>query len=169
MHAFLTTFTALALLAVAFPSQAQAQCPVCTVAVAAGVGMSRYLGIDDTVSGVWMGALTIITALWMVKWLESRKIRFMFRRPLIVIATFLLTVWPLYGMKLVGNPLNMLWGVDKLLLGMTAGTVVYIVAAFLDELARILNNQKVFVPFQRVIIPVVLLAFSSLVFYLLTK
>lgn len=116
-----------------------------------------------------MGALTIITALWMVKWLESRKIRFMFRRPLIVIATFLLTVWPLYGMKLVGNPLNMLWGVDKLLLGMTAGTVVYIVAAFLDELARILNNQKVFVPFQRVIIPVVLLAFSSLVFYLLTK
>jgi hypothetical protein len=32
-------------------------CPVCTIAVAGGVGLCRYLGIDDLISGSWIGAL----------------------------------------------------------------------------------------------------------------
>jgi hypothetical protein len=32
-------------------------CPVCTIAVAGGVGLCRYLGIDDLISGAWIGAL----------------------------------------------------------------------------------------------------------------
>jgi len=163
--ALLTLFIA----GLAVPVSVQAQCPVCTVAVAAGVGMSRYLGIDDTVSGVWMGALTFITALWVVKWLESKKIWFWFRRPIIIIAMFVLTIWPLQSIGMIGNPLNTLWGIDRLLLGMLAGAVAFIVASFIDTLARITNHDKVLVPFQKVIFPVTILALTSGIFYVLTR
>jgi hypothetical protein len=34
------------------PFMAKAVCPVCTIAIASGVGLCRYLGIDDLVSGL---------------------------------------------------------------------------------------------------------------------
>ncbi|HRZ29924.1 MAG TPA: hypothetical protein P5052_04275 [Candidatus Paceibacterota bacterium] len=34
------------------PFTSQAVCPVCTVAIASGVGLCRYLGIDDLISGL---------------------------------------------------------------------------------------------------------------------
>lgn len=37
-------------------AKAQAVCPVCTVAVGTGVGLSRWLGVDDTITGLWLGA-----------------------------------------------------------------------------------------------------------------
>ncbi len=34
------------------PFVTKAVCPVCTVAIASGVGLCRYLGIDDLISGL---------------------------------------------------------------------------------------------------------------------
>jgi len=34
-------------------------CPVCTIAVTAGVGLSRWLGVDDLISGLWVGGLLV--------------------------------------------------------------------------------------------------------------
>ena len=39
-----------------FAIPAKAICPVCTVAVGAGIGLSRWLGIDDSITGLWIGA-----------------------------------------------------------------------------------------------------------------
>jgi len=36
-------------------NQVFAVCPVCTVAAGAGVGLSRWLGIDDIIIGLWVG------------------------------------------------------------------------------------------------------------------
>lgn len=169
MFYFLILLTVITAIGLVLPLSVQAQCPVCTVAVAAGVGMSRYLGIDDTVSGVWMGALTFITALWVVKWLETKKIWFWFRRPIVVIAMFILTIWPLQSIGMIGSPLNTLWGIDRLLLGMLAGAVAFMIASFIDAVVRISNQDKVIVPFQKVIFPVIILAVTSLIFYFLTR
>jgi len=49
------------------PSYALAVCPVCSIAVAGGVGLSRWLGIDDTISGIWIGGLIISLAIWCEK------------------------------------------------------------------------------------------------------
>jgi len=35
-----------------FAEKALAVCPICTVAVGAGVGLSRWLGIDDTINWI---------------------------------------------------------------------------------------------------------------------
>jgi len=42
--------SAFALLCIPFVSYAT--CPVCTVAIASGLGLCRYIGIDDVVSGL---------------------------------------------------------------------------------------------------------------------
>ena len=52
---------------------AYAVCPVCALAVGAGLGLSRYLGIDDAVSGIWAGALVISISFWFVDWLRKKN------------------------------------------------------------------------------------------------
>ena len=44
-------------LAVCLPAYANPACAVCTVAVAASLEIARYFGVDDSVVGVWAGAL----------------------------------------------------------------------------------------------------------------
>jgi hypothetical protein len=52
---------------------AKAVCPVCIVAVGAGLGLSQYLGIDDTISGVWIGGLTAAVAAWTINWFNKKN------------------------------------------------------------------------------------------------
>jgi len=55
MLALIIAFTTL-ILGFAFFSTvpAWAQCPVCTVAIGGSVLLSRYLGIDDLIIGIWV-------------------------------------------------------------------------------------------------------------------
>lgn len=48
-------------------------CPVCTIGVVVGVGLSKYLGVDDLISGVWIGALLIYLTLWTSLWLNKKS------------------------------------------------------------------------------------------------
>ena len=54
---------------------AMAVCPVCTVAVGAGLEGMRLLGVDDVITGIWAGALTLSLFLWTVSWLKKRCMR----------------------------------------------------------------------------------------------
>jgi len=65
--------------------QTRAFCPVCTVAVGAGVGLCRYLGIDDLISGAWIGGLLMSLTLWTIEWLNKKKIKFLFRKILVFV------------------------------------------------------------------------------------
>src|SRR3989344_4306223 len=58
-----------------FPSPVGAVCPVCTVAVVAGLGVSRTLGIDDVVTSIWIGGLILSMAFWTIDWIEKSKWR----------------------------------------------------------------------------------------------
>ena len=49
-----------------------AVCPVCTIAVGASLGLSRWLGVDDTISGLWIGGLIVSTTLWTYSWMKKR-------------------------------------------------------------------------------------------------
>lgn len=56
-----------------FTSKAYAICPLCTVAVGAGVGVSRSLGIDDVIVGLWIGGLLVSSSMWLFEWLKGKK------------------------------------------------------------------------------------------------
>lgn len=137
-------------------------CPVCTVTVCAALGLSRWLNVDDLVSGVWIGALLASMTWWTILWLNRRKIKFLFRQPLIVLLYYGGAYWALKATGLIGSIYSScIAGVDKVVWGILAGTLVFIQATWL--------TRRFHFPFRKVIIPVVELLILSLVFYFLTK
>lgn len=146
---------------------AHAVCPVCTVAVGAGLGLSRYFGIDDSLSGIWVGGLILSTALWTADWLHKRGLKIKIRviNVISVIAFFALTIIPLYYSGIIGHPYNTIYGMDKLLFGTIIGSLVFILGINLDKLARKKYGKQFFV-YQKVVFPVVSLIIITLILYL---
>jgi len=142
-------------------------CVICTAAVGAGVGFSRWLGVDDSVTGLWIGGLAVSISFWTINWLNSKKVKFFGRQPLIFAAYYGSIIWPLYHYDIAGHPLNKLWGIDKLVLGMIFGTIGLIAGVLLNEYLKKRNNNKVYFSFQKVVVPVGALAVLSLAFYLI--
>jgi hypothetical protein len=149
----------------ALPLKTLAVCPVCTVAVAGGVGLCRWLGISDLISGTWIGGLIISMIIWFLSWLDKKNIRFKFRRILTVIAFYVLTVAPLHWTNIMGHPMNKMWGIDKLLFGIIIGSMIFMAAVLFEKFLRSKNQQKAFFPFQKVVVPLVFLIITSLIFY----
>lgn len=162
--AYLLTIAFLFLLPLA---AARAVCPICTVVVCASVGLSRWLGVDDTITGLWIGGLAVSLIIWTVNWLNKKNIRFMGRKPLTVLGYYLLIIWPLYHYNMIGHPLNKLWGVDKLLLGIIIGTIGFAAGVIFNEYLKNKNHGRVYFPFQKIVIPIGALAILSLAFYLI--
>ena len=148
---------------------AQPVCPVCTVAVAGGVGLFRYLGISDLISGVWIGALMLALVLWTIIWLNKKNIRFKFRKIIIFVSFYILVILPLYWVDIMGHPDNKFLGMDKLLFGIIVGTLVFGLALIFERYLRVKNAQKAYFPFQKVVVPVSFLAILSLIIYFLIK
>ncbi|MDR1071728.1 MAG: hypothetical protein LBL21_03750 [Rickettsiales bacterium] len=131
---------------------AHAVCPVCTVAVGAGLEGARMLGVDDAITGVWAGAFTLIMVFWTAKYMSRKGIENA------IWYIFDLVVWYamlglVYFMPSMNYGENTLFGIDKFLLGIVAGTIVFYAAEKWN--ARLLrkNGGKSRFKFQKVIIP----------------
>lgn len=151
---------------------AKAVCPVCIVAVGAGLGLSRYLGIDDTITGLWIGGLTMAMIMWTINWARPKikKVKFRpFWNIFIVIAYYAMIAWPLATQNFIGHPLNTIWGVDKIILGISLGSILFWIMSELYIYLKKENGGRAYFPFQKVVMPFGMLAFFSLIFYLLTR
>jgi len=168
MKIFIGLFLALAAF-LATTTPAYAVCPICTVAVGAGLGISRWLGIDDSVADIWIGGLILSSRLWLADWIGKKGWKVPYKEVASVVLLFLFVIPPLYWMKMIGLGGNTLWGVDKLLLGTVIGSVVFLFGVWFDKWLRTTNQNKVYVYYQKVIIPVFLLSLVSFVFYLITS
>lgn len=77
------TFFALVSAFLGMPSGAYAFvpliCDLCTIGAVAGLALSRYFGVDDSVVGVWIGAVLVALIVMTNVWLEKKNIRFRFR------------------------------------------------------------------------------------------
>lgn len=147
---------------------AKAFCPICTAAVVVGLGLSRWLKIDDTISGLWIGGILISSIGWTINWCENKKIRFYARNILISIAYYAIVVIPLWQYEIIGHPLNKLWGIDKLILGILVGSIVFLLSYLWYENIKAKRGKPHF-PYQKIVMPVGSLAILSLVFYFLTR
>ncbi len=157
----------LALLGVA--DSVSAICPVCTVAVAGGVGLARWLGIDDTVTGLWVGALILSVSLWTLNWMNKKNIRFKGDKIMIIAGYYLITVVPLYWSGIIGHTYNKLWGMDKLVMGIVAGSLIFFGSIKWYAKLKEKNDNHAYFPFQKVAMPVGFLAMFSIIFYIITK
>lgn len=152
-----------------FTPYAHAICPICTIAVGAGVGLARYLGVDDTVTGVWVGGLMVSLILWTLNWFDKKQIHFLGRGIITILAYYGLVVVPLIWFDIVGHPLNRLWGIDKLLLGIIVGSLAFLGANYLYEFLKRKNDGRAHFPFEKIVFPVASLIIFSGVFYFITK
>jgi len=121
---------------------AYAHCPLCTAAAGAGVLASRFLGVDDLIIGIWLGAAMLSMGLWI-----SNSIKKYFKGQGFVISLVLILsiVLPLYGGGFLGNqshqlffmmPSGALFGIDRMIIGIIAGVAVFIGADYLSQLVK---------------------------------
>ena len=144
-------------------------CNLCVVAVGAGVGFSRWLGIDDSVTGLWVGGFIVAMISLTIKWLDKKSVNLKGKNILIIIAFYVLIIGLLFWQGIMGSPYNSIWGVDKLLFGIIMGSVIfYAVNAWYLKLKE-KNGGKAYFPFQRIAMPVSSLAIVSFAFYIFTK
>ncbi len=148
---------------------ALAICPICTLAVGAGVGFSRWLGIDDVITGIWIGALLVSITIWTINWMNEKNYKFKGRKILITLSYYLIIIIPLYWKGIMGHYFNKILGVDKLLFGIIVGSLVFLGSVWWYEEMKKENNDKPYFPFQKVAMPVGFLAIFSAIFYFLTK
>jgi len=154
-----------------FAEKALAVCPICTIAVGAGVGLSRYFGVDDAITGLWVGGLIVSMIVWTESWLEKKNIRFKGRILINIFAYYALIIIPLFYSGIIGNPLNTLCacGLDKLLFGIIAGSLAFWFGASWYFHLKEKNNGHAYFPFQKVVMPILPLIILSVIYYFLTK
>lgn len=160
-------------------------CPVCTVTVVAGLGISRFFGIDDVVTSIWIGAFILSFAFITVRWIENTKWREKIYKHVCkvrcgmtehqalhfwgIFLMYVLVLIPLFFAHTIGIKGNTLWGIDKIILGTVIGSFVFLIGIWADKKVRKNRDGKQLIYFQKVVFPVMALIIASVVFYLITK
>lgn len=145
-------------------TSAYAVCPVCTVAVGAGLEGARLLGVDDVITGIWAGALMLSLFFWTVSWLQKRNVKNLFLQ---IIAPFILYYLLLAGVYLMPG-INFgeqkIFGIDKFLLGVIVGTIAFYFGARWYKKIKRENGGHAKFAFQKVIVPICFLLVATAVF-----
>jgi len=144
---------------------AYATCPVCIITVGGGLWIADKLGVDDLIASIWIGAL--VTAL-ATTWADKGKLIKLPKAKISwTIIFYALTILTLEISGKLDSPYCKIWGVCKIWLGVTIGTIAFWLGIWLDRWLRTKNKDKVFFPFQKVVAPVLTTVMASLIFYLL--
>ncbi len=148
------------------PKAALAVCPICTVAVGAGLGLSRYLGIDDIISGIWVGGLVLSSSFWLIDYLKKKSPKFLIFnfQFLIILLMYALVFLPLWKSGVIGHPFNTVLNIDKLVFGTALGTIAFILGMLADKKIRKIKGKQLF-NYQKVVFPILSLTVFSLVLY----
>lgn len=146
------------------PPPVGAHCPLCVAGAAAGVTLTRWIGVDDSITGVWIGALLGSIGFWFYSWLllksgTLRKWKYRFAlKPLIYILVFTSTLWSFYQFRLIIR-MSQIFGLDKLTFGMIAGSILFYV---IDSI-----KIKHYFPYQKIVISLGSITILSLAIYIL--
>jgi len=160
------------LVLVVFMAAADAVCPVCTIAIGAGLEGMRMLGVKDVLTGIWAGGLTVSLIGWTANYMRKRGVKNVFWYILNVVV-YLALLGGVYFLP-AGNPIvkwweNCMWGIDQFLLGIIVGATTFIIMEL--WYARIKKNHggHALFPFQKVVMPFVGLLIMTGVFWAIIK
>ena len=151
-----------------FASIAQAICPVCTVGVIAGLGLARWLKIDDTITGLWIGGATVFLIMWTLVFFDKKSIKFPGRNILTIIVCYALVFWPLRSLEVIGHEQHIIWGMDKLIFSIILGGLALFGFEKWYRSMRAKRGKSLF-RYQKVVWPLLPLIVLSIFFYYVTK
>ncbi len=153
---------------IAIMPSVMAHCPLCTAATIVGVGVTRSLGWDDSIVGVFVGAMIVSSALWVNNILKKKKIggNASLRIGSITFATFVLTVLSFYYAGIFGlaNTYR-IFGMEKIIFGTISGAVVSFAAFFASNEMKKRNEGKVLFNYQTMALTFGALILNALLFW----
>ena len=145
-----------------------AHCPLCTAATIVGVGVTRSLGWDDSIVGVFVGAMIVSSALWLNNIFKKRNIggNAFLRIGSITVATFVLTILSFYFAGIFG-PANTyrIFGMEKILFGSISGAAVSFATFFISNEIKRRNEGKVLFSYQTMALTFGVLMLNALLFW----
>ncbi len=144
-----------------------AQCPVCIVTVGGGLFLAKKLGIDNLLTAIWISGLNVAISFWFVSFVKKPKI---LQNPFIWTALlFASTYYYLVATGQMYHKNDTFMHIDKVLVGLIIGTLVWLLGIGVDKLIRRYNQGKVLFFYQKVIVPLTLLSIATGVFAVLIK
>lgn len=152
------------LLSVITISAANAVCPVCTVAVGAGLEGARLLGVDDVITGIWAGALILSMFFWTVGWLKKRNVKNLFLQIILPFIFYYALLTGVYLLPDITFGERTMFGIDKFLLGVIVGTISFYFGARWYKKIKRENGGHAKFAFQKVIVPIFFLLVATAIF-----
>lgn len=148
-------------------------CDLCTIGVIAGLGISRYFGIDDSVTWVWIGAILVVLITMTCAYLEKKKINYRFRNTSVALLYIVFTYISFYYMWVIGMYGNTLWKInsiflDKILVSSVVGWLTLTGLSLWYQAMKRKNDGHAYFPFQKVVMPIAGLTLMSIIFYFIT-
>ncbi|KKU09904.1 MAG: hypothetical protein UX13_C0026G0020 [Candidatus Woesebacteria bacterium GW2011_GWB1_45_5] len=150
-----------------FPVPVSAHCPLCVAGAAAGVTLTRWVGVDDSITGIWIAALLGATAFWLEMFLvrKLKSVKKEILRPILYVFVIGTTLWSFYKFNLIIR-MSQIFGLDKLTFGIVSGGILFYLVDAVDD-ALIKKNGKVLFPYQRIIVSLGSMIVLSLAIYIL--
>ncbi len=143
---------------------ANAVCPVCTVAVGAGLEGARLLGVDDVITGIWAGGLTLSMFFWTAGWLKKRGVNNVLWQIIVPFILFYALLGAVYFMPGIVYGADKLWGIDKFMLGTIVGTIAFYMGARWYIKIKRENGGHAKFAFQKVVVPTAFLLIATVIF-----
>lgn len=149
-----------------------AHCPLCTAATIVGVGITRSFGLDDTIVGVFVGAMIVSSALWVNNILKKKRIggNAFLRISSITFATFVLTVLGFYYAGIYG-PANTyrIFGIEKIIFGTFSGGAISLGSFFVSDGIKKRNEGKALFNYQTMVFTFAALILNASIFWMVFK
>ena len=139
-------------------------CAVCTVAIAGSLTLARKLGVDDSIIGLWSGALLAMLGYWTIRFMERHKWTFFGYKKLSMLVC-LSMIGGVYIKDLTYNP-RVILGVfylDPFLFSTLMGFFVLIFGVNFYAWMKAKNGGHAHLPFEKVVVPIALLALVNLI------
>lgn len=161
----MTVLLALTLLLIfTTPAWANPACAVCTVAIGASLEIARYYGVDDSVVGVWAGALLALLGYWLILWFNKKNWHF-WGRDVLLMAISVGSICFMYISQIPYQPVPIfIFYMDPLLFSTLLGAFTFIYVSKFYQWMKNRNGGHAHFPFEKVVLPVGALLLLSVYF-----
>ena len=149
-----------------------AHCPLCTAATIIGVGVTRSIGLDDSIVGVFVGAMIISSALWINNLLKKKNVggNNVLRFLSLIVLTTVLTYVSFY-LAGISGPANIyrIFGMEKITFGALSGAIVSLITFWGSNKLKDKNEGKVLFNYQTIVITFAGLILNALTFWMVFR
>lgn len=153
------------LLVLSANAMANPACAVCTIAVGASLEIARKLGVDDSVVGIWAGAMLVLVGYWTIKYFDKKSWNFRGRDFILILLSVAMIGFMYIGQMTYSPEVFFIFYLDPFLLATIIGALVFIYSSEFYQWMKARNGGHAHFPFEKVLVPVLALVLASVYFY----